>query len=182
MLETKNRAATSQSKSLARNPTISCSNGIHSGAFFPIRWIRGGARLTSSKNEMRNIKGLNMEQELLNSGQAAKEDAMAQSTAHFLKEPAARTPFQESTVQKVSGSMACGRCGGLIVHDFFLDLLDDTGHFEFQGTRCVQCGDLTDPVILQNRARQSRAVEAQRLREEHNSGRQQGAHNHQNPA
>jgi len=31
------------------------------------------------------------------------------------------------------------------------DLWDDTGQFDFQARRCVQCGELVDPVILKNR-------------------------------
>lgn len=31
------------------------------------------------------------------------------------------------------------------------DLLDDTGHLDFQAQRCVLCGELMDPVILMNR-------------------------------
>lgn len=53
-----------------------------------------------------------------------------------------------STVQHKS---ICARCGGLMVNDFCLDLLNSTGELEFAATRCVQCGELVDPVILQNR-------------------------------
>jgi hypothetical protein len=36
----------------------------------------------------------------------------------------------------------CSRCGGLMVIEPCLD---------FQVQRCVQCGDIVDPVIVQNR-------------------------------
>jgi ribosomal protein S27AE len=45
----------------------------------------------------------------------------------------------------------CIRCGGLMVTEFCLDLLDDTGKLSFLARRCVQCGDLVDPIILKNR-------------------------------
>ncbi len=32
-----------------------------------------------------------------------------------------------------------------------MDLLNSTGELEFAATRCVQCGEVVDPVILQNR-------------------------------
>ncbi|MGH9782926.1 MAG: hypothetical protein ACRD88_01970 [Terriglobia bacterium] len=34
------------------------------------------------------------------------------------------------------------------------DFMDDTGHLDFLARRCVQCGEVIDPVILQNRQRQ----------------------------
>ena len=45
----------------------------------------------------------------------------------------------------------CIRCGGLMVTEFCLDLYDDTGKLSFLARRCVQCGDLVDPIILKNR-------------------------------
>ena len=49
------------------------------------------------------------------------------------------------------GNPACSRCGGLMVGDRYIDLQDDTGCIEFNALRCVQCGQVIDPVILQNR-------------------------------
>ena len=45
----------------------------------------------------------------------------------------------------------CPRCGGLMVPEQCFDLRDDTGHLDFLARRCVQCGDLVDPLILRNR-------------------------------
>ncbi len=45
----------------------------------------------------------------------------------------------------------CWRCGGLMVTEQCFDLLDDSGHLHFLAQRCVQCGELVDPVILRNR-------------------------------
>ena len=45
----------------------------------------------------------------------------------------------------------CNRCGGLMVTDFCVDLLNSTGELEFAAKRCVQCGEVVDPVIQRNR-------------------------------
>jgi len=45
----------------------------------------------------------------------------------------------------------CTRCGGLMVYDFCLDVLGSIGESEFAAKRCVQCGEVVDPVILRNR-------------------------------
>ena len=45
----------------------------------------------------------------------------------------------------------CTRCGGLMVTDFSMDLLFCIGETEFSAKRCVQCGEIVDPVILSNR-------------------------------
>ena len=45
----------------------------------------------------------------------------------------------------------CSRCGGLMVNDFCLDVLGSIGESEFAAKRCVQCGEVVDPVILSNR-------------------------------
>ena len=46
---------------------------------------------------------------------------------------------------------ACTRCGGLMVNDFCMDLLNSSGESKFAAKRCVLCGEVVDPVILQNR-------------------------------
>jgi len=51
-----------------------------------------------------------------------------------------------------------GRCGGLLVPDFCTDLLNVTGEFDCSIARCVQCGDVVDPVIQRNRHIQQTTV------------------------
>jgi len=58
--------------------------------------------------------------------------------------------FEETT-----GSNLCGRCGGTLVGENCLDLRDDTGQWHFEAKRCLQCGDLVDPLILKNRLKAS---------------------------
>lgn len=47
--------------------------------------------------------------------------------------------------------MCCGRCNGLMIRDSFLDLRDDMGSLQFDGWRCVNCGEVLDPVVLAHR-------------------------------
>lgn len=54
----------------------------------------------------------------------------------------------------------CARCGGLMVSQFCIDLLNSAGELEIETLRCVQCGDVVDPVILHNRLRQQEAMSA----------------------
>ena len=47
--------------------------------------------------------------------------------------------------------LMCPRCGGLMVSDFCMDLMNNTGELELTAKRCVQCGEVVDPVIQRNR-------------------------------
>lgn len=47
----------------------------------------------------------------------------------------------------------CARCGGLMVVEHYIDLQDDTGQIGLTAWRCMSCGEVIDPVILQNRER-----------------------------
>ena len=49
------------------------------------------------------------------------------------------------------GEGTCTRCGGLMIKEYYLDLQDDTGQIGIKGLRCTSCGEVIDPVILQNR-------------------------------
>ena len=49
-----------------------------------------------------------------------------------------------------SGRVECKRCGGLMVGQFYIDLLNSEP--ECVASRCVQCGEVVDPVILANRS------------------------------
>ena len=54
----------------------------------------------------------------------------------------------------------CTRCGGLMVDDFCMDVLGNIGEAEFAAKRCVQCGEVVDPVILRNRGTRHEAMKA----------------------
>jgi hypothetical protein len=46
----------------------------------------------------------------------------------------------------------CVRCGGLMVNEISMDLMNSTSELECATKRCVQCGEILDPVILRNRS------------------------------
>jgi hypothetical protein len=52
-------------------------------------------------------------------------------------------------------TMRCSRCGGLMVTEQCFDLHSDGGRLGFPVRRCVQCGEVIDPVILRNRYQRS---------------------------
>ena len=59
----------------------------------------------------------------------------------------------EATAQswaRIHSEDRCPRCSGLMVAEWCLDLSDHAAQ------RCVQCGEIVDPVILRNRGAQQR--------------------------
>lgn len=50
-----------------------------------------------------------------------------------------------------AGQVRCWRCRGLMVVESCFDFASDTGQLDCLTRRCVQCGEVNDPVILQNR-------------------------------
>ena len=47
--------------------------------------------------------------------------------------------------------MRCGRCHGLMVVDFLMDIEDDSGLLWLRAWRCVNCGAVEEPVITRRR-------------------------------
>ena len=47
--------------------------------------------------------------------------------------------------------MSCSRCQGLMVKEHFLDFDGTSGHMWASGHRCMNCGNVHDPVIEQHR-------------------------------
>ena len=58
-------------------------------------------------------------------------------------------------------SRSCVRCEGLLVSEWTYDL-QDPGTHNVESLRCVQCGNRTDPVVLQNQLRLSDALQSER--------------------
>lgn len=84
------------------------------------------------------------------------EVIMARSLAERTTEEQLRS---QTTFSPVQHEWKCTRCGGLMVNDFCLDVLTSTGEPKCDAKRCVQCGEIVDAVILQNRgARQKPTV------------------------
>lgn len=56
-------------------------------------------------------------------------------------------------VRKASAQerMGCHRCGGLLVQDWVVSLSNDGGDVQVLTYRCLQCGEILDPVVLHNR-------------------------------
>lgn len=46
--------------------------------------------------------------------------------------------------------MQCRRCQGYLITDHFMDILSVSGEVNFTGWRCLNCGDITDPVIVRH--------------------------------
>jgi len=46
----------------------------------------------------------------------------------------------------------CFRCGGLMVNEVYIDLVNTTSELDCTARRCIQCGDIVDAVILRNRS------------------------------
>ncbi|MCS6316644.1 MAG: hypothetical protein H8K05_02440 [Nitrospira sp.] len=59
---------------------------------------------------------------------------------------------------------SCLRCGGLMVPDFCTDLLSGASGLDSTTSRCVQCGDVVDPVIWWNRYLQRAAGVVREMR------------------
>ena len=63
----------------------------------------------------------------------------------------ARPKVAQSEIPALLHESICTRCGGLMVREFCTDLLNSNGELDCSITRCVQCGDVVDPVIRRNR-------------------------------
>jgi hypothetical protein len=84
-------------------------------------------------------------------------------------ESKAITPREERGQTKkwsfpAAGQSSCVRCGGLMVPEFCMDLLNSTGELDCEARRCVQCGEVVDSLVLQNRRTQHEAVSSRRTR------------------
>jgi hypothetical protein len=47
--------------------------------------------------------------------------------------------------------MTCQRCQGCMARDHFLDLQESGGDWWLEGWRCINCGNVFDPVLERNR-------------------------------
>jgi hypothetical protein len=60
--------------------------------------------------------------------------------------------------------MRCQRCQGCLIRDHFMDLLNGSGELDFKGWRCLNCGDITDSVIVRHHQLRAGAPEKSRRR------------------
>ena len=61
------------------------------------------------------------------------------------------TPDTSSSAAPHAGHATCARCGGLLLGQHYMDLLDDTGQIDITAWHCTMCGEVVDAVILKNR-------------------------------
>jgi len=47
--------------------------------------------------------------------------------------------------------MTCTRCHGCMAKDYFLDLMESAESMWLAGWRCLNCGNVLDPVMERNR-------------------------------
>jgi hypothetical protein len=45
----------------------------------------------------------------------------------------------------------CSRCAGLLVSTFCVSPDEETSHFQIPVAKCLQCGDVIDPLIIKHR-------------------------------
>ncbi|MBS0154887.1 MAG: hypothetical protein JSS38_09850 [Nitrospira sp.] len=58
---------------------------------------------------------------------------------------------QSKERERPADSIHCFRCRGLMIVEESFDSIAGAAHGDFLVRRCVQCGEVVDPVILQNR-------------------------------
>jgi hypothetical protein len=80
--------------------------------------------------------------------------------ATAFKEKTKNEQLANHTFAPAQYEWTCTRCGGLMVQDFCLDVLDNIGESEFAAKRCVLCGEVVDPVILRNRGARQEPMKA----------------------
>lgn len=56
--------------------------------------------------------------------------------------------------------MECERCHATMLEETFEDIRADSWTIDFHGWRCPGCGNVLDPVILENRSAASRVMGA----------------------
>lgn len=59
---------------------------------------------------------------------------------------------------------SCARCGGFMVSHWCMNVNYDAGGMEILTKRCLQCGEVIDPVILENRLNPQREAMKKKTR------------------
>lgn len=73
---------------------------------------------------------------------------MARAVIFSGKDPKKESP---AAAGPSAGQVRCWRCRGLMIVESSFECTDDAGQLDCLTRRCVQCGEVIDPVILQNR-------------------------------
>lgn len=56
----------------------------------------------------------------------------------------------ENDLANVTDQSSCKRCGGLFVEGYCLDVNNPEGQLWITTKKCIQCGNVIDPIILKN--------------------------------
>lgn len=56
-----------------------------------------------------------------------------------------------------AGATTCDRCGGFLLERHFENLDGSAWGWAYDGWMCLNCGDVVDPLIVQNRSLQGKA-------------------------
>ena len=67
-------------------------------------------------------------------------------------------------LEKIANSDTCTRCGGFMVSHWCMNVNYDAGGMEILTQRCLQCGEVIDPVILENRLNPEREAMKKKTR------------------
>ena len=68
------------------------------------------------------------------------------------QQPVHNSPMDSRHDNPVS-EFTCARCEGLLVESFCISPLEGNADFQIRVKKCLQCGDLFDRTILENRRR-----------------------------
>ncbi len=67
-------------------------------------------------------------------------------------------------LEQPASTDSCTRCGGLLVSHWCMNVNYDAGGMEILTKRCLQCGEVIDPVILENRQHPEREAMKKKTR------------------
>lgn len=95
----------------------------------------------------------------------AEEDNMSNTISTKYPNPAWDNKDDKAESNPFDSTVKCHRCQGLLVHEFCSDLQDGTGEIGFWALRCLQCGELLDPLILRHRTSKPHPVLTGRSRQ-----------------
>ena len=94
----------------------------------------------------------------LTSGRGTAKRPLKSAPVPTIKEA---TPVK---LDKPASTDACTRCGGLLVSHWCMNVNYDAGGMEILTKRCLQCGEVIDPVILENRQHPEREAMKKKTR------------------
>ncbi|MCI0426632.1 MAG: hypothetical protein L0Z46_01285 [Nitrospiraceae bacterium] len=59
--------------------------------------------------------------------------------------------------------MTCTRCQGCMAKDYFMDLMESAESMWLAGWRCLNCGNVLDPVVEKNHRGQEMSAAVSRV-------------------